>query len=183
MKDYVALRDRLICGKNDEIDNAAFKVVSAVVMGKEEAELMSAVTELMAAMIPSDGRISTITKKNGTEGSHDLLDIKEISEAMRHIISEFGIPELEEGEEPEWDMMFIEDIVETMESEFCKKNMGYCHPFFTFDEDTDESTENYDEENGGVLCCLSCDRCEWCKEPENMPVSSYAKTSNSLNSI
>lgn len=164
MNKYEKLRDSLICGKNDSIDNSAFAVINAVVTGADDAEITEAVKELGEALMPNGQELPVAPETEDIELVEGAISLKEVTEAMKRIISKWGIPKPEEGEDVEWDMQYIADVSDIMQSELDKKNIPNCHPFFCANEDVAEDDENYDEDNDGILCCLSCNRCTNCPE-------------------
>lgn len=149
-KEYETLRDRLICGRNDEIDNAAFGLICAVAAGRDETAKLKAAEDLVKAVAPE---------------AEAAQHAKETLEALEPGIKGFSLEKDENGVVI-WDMRFIGQVTEAMESELDNRGMHVCHPFFTSDEDEGHDDKNYDEDNDGILCCLSCDRCPGCTEKQ-----------------
>lgn len=150
METYEGFRDSLICEKNDRIDNAAHDVIAVIVDGKGEG-LAGAVKELVMALLPSNVTLA------------DSVDMQAVVDRVEDVVKKLDI------EDTEWNMEYIAGVTEAVESMLDNAGIAVCHPFFMEDEDIDEDDENYDEDNDGVLCCLSCDRCEACPERNAKP--------------
>lgn len=163
MSNYEKIRDSLICEKNDSIDNAAHEVINAIVKEADDEEIMEAVKDLAEALMPEGQELPVITDEDNGQAMENTIDLNELTVIMKRIISKWGIPKPAENEDVEWDMYFIGDVTDIMESELDKKCIGICHPFFCNDEDA-EDDEHYDEDNDGVLCFLSSDKCAGCQK-------------------
>lgn len=150
MTDYEKQRDSLICEKNDAIDNAAHDVIIAFLNDKDDQEKQDAVTTLCGALLPKG------EYPNGIRGA---VDMNTVLSAIEETMSKMDIQE-PDGE-VDWNMEHIAEVTETIEIVLNEKGIHICHPFFAQDE---EDNEHYDEKNGGVLCCYSCDRCAYCSE-------------------
>lgn len=143
-ENYEELRDSLICDKNDSIDNASYCLGCAVATGKPAAYKEDAVKSLAKALLP-----------DGVE----LPDTFDTAKALEKVEAKVNGLDIEKGEnDPAWDIAWIEEITEMMEGLLDEAGIPVCHPFFT---DDDES-EDYDEDNDGVLCCRSCEKCDNC---------------------
>lgn len=150
MGKYETLRDSLICEKNDSIDNAAHDVICAVVNKKYIQEKTDAVNTLLNVLMPN----STVLLEN-------TVDVNELLTTLESQISAFTV--VKSGDDVDWNMDQIAAVTEIVEGALDKKNVTICHPYFSDDEDNKEN-ENYDEDNGGILCCLSYHRCNYCPE-------------------
>lgn len=152
MTDYERLRDALICEKNDAIDNTAHDAIHVVhsFPGKDNGKeiQLDAIMQLCGALLP-DGAYPG--------GVRDMLDVDMLLDVVREKVEDMHLPTCRDGD-PEWDMERNAEMTETVEIILNEKGVHICHPFFTEDKDD----PHYDKENGGTLCCLSCDRCPYC---------------------
>lgn len=165
MTKYEQLRDSLICGRNDEIDNAAFAVVNSVAKGEDDPVVAAYVAALIVALVP-EGTEVNIDGKNRDEAG---LNLDILMKELKDLVASHGIKKPEDGSDADWDMEVIGDITMHLEAAFSEKGLPLCHPFFDQDEDISSEDPDYDEENDGILCCLSCDRCGWCPKPDKNP--------------
>lgn len=145
MNRYEEFRDSLICEKNDRIDNAAHNVITVILDGKER-DPADAVKELVTALLPTNAALA------------DSVDMQAVVDRTKYVIKKQDI------ESAEWNMKHIAEVTAAVEGILDDMGIIACHPFFIQDEDIDEDDDNYDEDNDGVLCCLSCDRCKACPE-------------------
>lgn len=152
MTDYEIKKDDLIVKKNDRIDNAAYALMCAVVSGKDTDNRMTAVKDLADVLMPAGIKLE------------DTVNIADILAAVENKVESLDIPKPKYGNDIEWDMTTIAEVICTAEMALDKQNIPICHPFFEQDDDIDENDENYDEDNDGILCCLACDRCKYCPE-------------------
>lgn len=150
MSKYEQFRDSLICEKNDRIDNAAHNVITVIIDGNGE-DPADAVKQLVTALLPNNVELAA------------SVDIQTVIDKAETVIKKLGI------ENTEWNMEYIAEVTAAVEGMLDNAGITVCHPFFIEDEDIDEDDENYDEDNDGILCCLSCDRCDGC--PEKLPKS------------
>lgn len=146
--DYEELRDSLICSKNDEIDNASHDIICVIANEKEEQEKLDAVTALMNALMPE-----------GVALPENAVDVKKLLKELESKVLSLNLVLEDDDETIAWDMNYIADITQIVETAMDDAGIGTCHPFFTED---DEENENWDDDNDGVLCCLSCDKCDHC---------------------
>lgn len=145
MSNYENFRDSLICEKNDRIDNAAQNVIVSVLRQKEEY-IMNDVRQLVTTLLPNGASFP------------DGIDMQAVTDRAKAAVETLGI------HDGTWDMGHIAEVETAVESTLDDMGVTVCHPFFTEDDDIDEDDENYDEDNDGILCCLSCDRCDKCPE-------------------
>lgn len=150
MGNYENFRDSLICEKNDHIDNAAQNVIVSV-LNKKEEDTANDVKQLVKTLLP-----------NGM-AFPDGIDMQAVSGKAKAAIEALGI------KDRAWDMGHIAEVETAVENMLDGMGIPVCHPFFTEDDDIDEDDENYDEDNDGILCCLSCDRCDKCPEKNERP--------------
>ena len=150
MTRYEKLRDSLICEKNGEINNTAYAVICALANknnGYTQEEKIELTEDLVTALLPNDISLS-----------EDMVDVNEILIKLKSLISAFNI-----NGSIEWNMNQIAEVTQAVESMLAEKTIDICHPFFMQDN-INKKDKNYDEENDGVLCCMSCDKCSYCPE-------------------
>lgn len=151
MTDYEALRDSLICSKNNAIDNTAHDIICVMVNNRSEQEKKDAVVRLCEALSPDGTPFDKI---------ESAIDVDVLLLKLEQCISTFYVPK--SGDDVDWNMEYIAQVTGIVENMFGENNLCVCHPFFTNDEDL-PFEDHYDQENGGVLCCYSCDRCPECR--------------------
>ena len=149
MGKYETLRDSLICEKNDSIDNAAHNVICVVAGQADVQKKTEAVTALLNALMPNSAALPENT-----------IDVNKLLETLEQRISSFTL--VKSGDDVDWNMEQIAAVTEIVEWALEDKKVSVCHPYFS--EDDGNKNENYDEDNDGVLCCLACDRCDYCPE-------------------
>lgn len=156
MNKYEELRDGLICDRNDEIDNASYALLCSVA-GEVSAEKQNDdLKVLVGVLMPKDYQ------------PEKRANLFAIMQRVKDTVADYEIKKNGDGE-IEWNMEFIAGVTEVVEAELDKAKIGTCHPFFMEDDEIDEDDPLYDEDNDGILCCLSYDRCSWCKECDKKP--------------
>ena len=161
MKNYERFRDNLICSNNDDIDNSAYGVICTVVAEADEAAQIEVTKTLLEALMPEGKEVPIMTDEENGMPMENTIDVKTLAARLWDVVTDMHISKDEDGE-PEWDMEQINEVTEAVEKELDSKNIGVCHPFFVTDDDVDEDDPNFDEDNDGILCCLSSDKCPYC---------------------
>lgn len=165
MKDYERFRDSLICSKNDDIDNAAFDVINRIAKDESRESQLEAVKGVLEALMPSGKEVVFETTKDKNPPVPNAVNANDLLENLKAVVAKMDIETDDDGE-VEWEMEQIAEVTMAVEGVLSGKDIGVCHPFFMTDEDVDEGDENFDEDNDGILCCLSSDRCPYC--PHNV---------------
>lgn len=164
MKDYERLRDSLICSRNDEIDNTAHDLICSIVSNKSEGEQTAALIELIGALMV-EGDTATVIPDDEVDPNATTYDATKTLNAVKDLVAGFDIPPVRDPEDDiEWNMEWIALVTELVSGEFDRNSIPICHPYFVNGEDIGPETKHYDAENDGVLCCLSKDRCSWCRK-------------------
>lgn len=169
MNSYETLRDDLMNAHGHSLYKQSCRVLSLSLKDPNKDKAIALIL-LLESLLPSGHTLLRHAEQAADQESNctamDVV-IRYINEAAEHVseaIKKLGLTPLNAQDALILSVSQIKEITLAVKESMDANGLPWCCPFFDESPGCGTDAENYDADNGGVLCCLSDSRCSWCRK-------------------